>query len=218
MSNGEAVILRSFRSRIEGSSHPGCCTSAGQPDLQPCIWFRRRLRFSRSIQKSKSKSVPTIAMSIWSKTTSISPFISGRCPTRWPRPGVLPTSDGYSLPPQATSPNTVGRNTRRIFQSINASFARHGSARISGHSRLTARSGRSRYPGVFAPMAPVSSTKRQRMALELLSHRFGRSGHWSIEVSSRSRSPDLLHRRFPFMLPGRGHACCLRKRACLSIS
>ncbi len=130
-----------------------------------------------SIQRSKSKSAPTTVMSILSKTTSILPCISGRCPTRWPKPSVLPICGGYSLPRQATSPNTAGRNIRRIFQSINASFARRGSARISGHSRWTARSGRSRYPGVFAPMAPASSTKRQLKALELPSRRFGRSGH-----------------------------------------
>ena len=104
---------------------------------------------------------------------------------RWPRPSVLPTSGGCSLPHPATSPNTAGRNTRRIFQSINASCARRGSARISGRSRWTARSGRSRYPGAFAPTAPASSTKRQFKALELPSRRFGKSGHWSIEASSK---------------------------------
>jgi hypothetical protein len=167
---------QSFRFHIAGSSHPGCCGSAVQPDLQRCIWFRRRLRSSSSIPKSKSKSVPTTAMSISSKTTSTLPFISDRCPTRWRRPGALPTSDGFSLPHQAISPNTVGRNVRKIFQSINASFARRGLVRISGHSRLTARSRRSRYPGVFVPMAPVSSTKQQLVALELLLRRFGISG------------------------------------------
>ena len=172
---GEASGVRSKARAIRVA-----CASAARPDLRPCIWFRQRPRSSKSIQRSKSKSAPTTVMSILSKTTSILPCISGRCPTPWPNPSVLPICGGYSLPHQATSPNTAGRNIRRIFQSINASFARRGSARISGRSRWTARSGRSRYPGVFAPMAPASSTKRQFMALELQSRRFGRSGHWSI--------------------------------------